>query len=321
VTTTQAVEAVEAYINEVRERLADVPDEERVDLLDDVAAHVREIAEEFGADQIRDRLGSPEEFTDELRASAGYAPPAEHAAGLSPSLWSRMRSWLDKHVRTAANRALWRNLEPGWFVLRGVMAGFALSRLTRSGAFAVVVMIAGAVASYRLGERRPSPQRVLARRARIAAELLLVVVALGLFNDSRHDRYVYVDGGPSGYGGDPCLRDSAGRAIGNLYAFDPSGAAIPRFFLTDQAGRPIDNLCPQEAPDVTGEPAETTYARDTNGNPVYGVFPRQQQHLQRDATTGEITKSPVSPPAVVFPQLSPTVSESTTTTEAPAPQP
>jgi uncharacterized membrane protein len=298
------LDAVEAYINEVRERLADVPEEDRVDLLDDVAAHVREIADEFGAEALHERLGTPEEFTTELRASAGYgAPTGSEEAPPAPSRLRRSVRWIDSTFRTDANRALWRKLEPGWFVLRGVLAGFLVSRVTGAGGFGVVLMAAGAVASYRLGDRRPATQKPSVRRLRVAAEVGLALVALATLHSSS-DRIIYVDSGGPAFAGDPCLRDGTGQPIGNLYAFDPQGQLIPQFFLTDQAGRPIQNLCP-DAVTKNGYPVGTEYVRDVNGAPVYGVFPRKQTATNFDQETNTMTKEPVVPPAVVFPQLSP----------------
>jgi hypothetical protein len=316
--TSTHVDLVESYINEVRERLADVPEEDRVELLDDVASHVREIADEFGADELETRLGSPAAFTDELRASAGYASEPD-AAAPSPSLLRRSLASLNAAVRTDANRELWRKLEPGWFVVRGLLFGYVLWSATgaHDDLLRLLVLLAAAVVSFKLGERRPATQATWLRRARIGAEVALVVVALAAL-DSKSDRVVYYDSGGS-IERDPCLRDSAGRPIGNLYAFDPSGQLIPQFFLTDQAGRPIDNLCPDQVT-IDENGVDTSYARDVNGAPVYGVFPRKQNQAVMSPDGQTMTPKPVAPPAVVFPQLAPPTSAAPAATEE-TPQP
>ncbi|HUR78363.1 MAG TPA: hypothetical protein VMZ22_10475 [Acidimicrobiales bacterium] len=322
--TTHEADVVEAYVNEVRNRLADVPEEDRAELLDDVAAHVREIADEFGVDSLRDRLGTPAEFTSELRASAGYGA----AINSNQPLRSRQfMAWLDRHVRTEASRALWRKLEPGWFVVRGVLFGYFVLMLTgadpalvpslgNNQLFGLFILLAGAVVSFRLGERRPSAQPKWLRRARVLGEIALVVFAAGYLGDAARTRTVYFDSGPAGVSHvDGCLRDASGQPIANLYAFDPTGQLIPKFFLTDQAGRPIQNLCPEQTT-RNGMPVETEYARDVHGAPVFGVFPRAQTTARVEDQTGQVVKEPLVPPAVVFPQLAPV-----TTQAPPAEQP
>jgi hypothetical protein len=98
---------------------------------------------------------------------------------------------------------------------------------------------------------------------------------------------------------------------------DSSGKLIPQFFLTDQAGRAIDNLCPDQTDaEKPNGPARTTYARDINGAPVYNVFPRAQQRAtSTDPMTGEsLGSAPVPPPAVVLPQIAPPNAQPSDTT-------
>ncbi len=305
--TTTPVDDVEAFIAAVKERLAGVPDEERAELLDDVAAHVREVADEFGSDQLTERLGTPEQFSEELRASAGYAPTDEALAPPTAKPGAVRRLWAKTTGRlgTDANRELWRKLEPGWFVVRGALFGAFIFSATgaNGGVLLLAVAIACAVASFKLGERRPATQTKWVRWARITGEVGLVLFGLTLLNNGSSTRTVYYDSSV-GYERDPCLRDSAGRAISNLYAFDAAGQMIPQFFLTDEKGRPIDSLCPGEQ---SGGQVQTTYVRDVNGAPVYNVFPREQKTPIIDPQSGTVTGSkPVPPPAVVLPNITPT---------------
>jgi hypothetical protein len=316
VSTTQHIDdAVETYIEAVRAGLTDVPEEDRVELLEDVAGHVREIADEFGPEDLEARLGTPQQFTEELRASAGYGPIEEVVPEPAPRI-SRVRVWLDDHVRTEANRALWRKLEPGWFAVRGAAIVYVLvSAVHAPEPVGFAAIVAGAVASLTLGDRRVTQPKWISR-ARIAGEVAFVVFAVVLLHNASH-RVQYIDYGGNATQFHPCLRDSGGRPIGNLYAFDRAGQAIPQFFLTDENGRPIDNLCPDQSLH-NGKPVQTDYAHDVNGAPVYGVFPRKQVEATPIPTENgvTITTTPVAPPAVVFPQLAPP------TTEAPAqPQP
>ncbi len=314
-TTHPKVDEVEAFIAAVKERLAGVPDEERAELLDDVTAHVREVADEFGPDQLMERLGTPEHFSEELRVSAGYAPndEADLAGAKSPGPLLRWWNNANDRLGTEGKRELWRKLEPGWFVVRGALFGLFVLMVTgvdadalpRLGVVGMAVLAAGAVVSFKLGERRPATETALKRAARITAEAALVVLGLAFLSDASERQVVYYDSQAGPYERDPCLRDSAGRAISNLFAFDTSGQLIPQFFLTDQKGRPIDNLCPDQAAANQFGPAQTTYTRDVNGAQVFNVFPRQQQQGMPDPITGALTWSPLAPPAVLFPQLAP----------------
>ena len=72
-TTTGLPPELEAYLAAVRTTLADLAPEERDDLLGEVQAALLEAAGE-GDGPIAARLGPPEEFAAELRASAGLDP-------------------------------------------------------------------------------------------------------------------------------------------------------------------------------------------------------------------------------------------------------
>ncbi|MEY2470370.1 MAG: hypothetical protein QOF21_3068 [Actinomycetota bacterium] len=315
-TTTHSMSAVDAYIADVRGHLADLPDEERGELLEDVAAHVQEVANEHGVENLRERLGSPEAFADELRTSAGYAARETSRRAGAVRRWRALLP--DKMPERVA--PVWEKLEPAWWLARGVFLALLVltasdtghgivPRIGSSYFLGLIVLIVAAAASYRLGERRPATQTVRLRKARIIGEVSLAVFGFFFLLQAANPevRYVSYDNGAAAQ--DPCLRDSAGRAIGNLFAFDSTGKLIPQFFLTDQAGRGIDNLCPDQADgDRPGGPAQTSYARDANGAPIYNVFPRAQQRPTAiDPSTGQPTASePVPAPAVLFPQIATT---------------
>ena len=307
--TTHPTDVVEAYIADVKARLSGVPEDEQNELLDDVAAHVREVADEHGPEQLRERLGTPEQFGDELRASAGFAPPVA-------TVQDKARRRVDMLRDTKAWRwivAEWPRVEPAWWLARGVFFVWLATgivggntRLIPDSPFGALALIAGAAASYALAARRPADQAASLRKIRIGAELALAVFAVYFVANAQQTHYVYYDSGSNAYQPDPCLRDSAGRAISNLYGFDLNGRLIQKFFLTDQAGRPIDNLCPDQVEAPGGGQVQTQYSRDANGAPVYNVFPRAQQRIATNEMTGaQEPAGPIVPPAVVFPHVDP----------------
>ncbi|OXM53445.1 DUF1700 domain-containing protein [Amycolatopsis alba] len=80
--STQNPTAVRVYLARVRSALADLPESEVEEILEDVRPHLAEMEAELGdnpkVDALIERLGSPESYAAELRASGGYPPrPAE----------------------------------------------------------------------------------------------------------------------------------------------------------------------------------------------------------------------------------------------------
>lgn len=71
--------AVRDYLARVRTALDDLPDAEIEEIVEDVRPHLQEIAAELGedarVDSMIERLGSPESYAAEIRASGDYPPP------------------------------------------------------------------------------------------------------------------------------------------------------------------------------------------------------------------------------------------------------
>lgn len=95
---TQANTEVQHYLDAMRGALADLPAAEVGEIMDDAGAHVVEVAEEMGDEftlaALIDRLGTPQAYAQELRAAAGYPPPAPATpAGIGPVLLARFTLW------------------------------------------------------------------------------------------------------------------------------------------------------------------------------------------------------------------------------------
>ena len=84
--------AVRVYLARVRTALADLPASEIEEILDDVRPHLAEIEAELGegarVEGLIERLGTPESYAAELRASGGYPPPAESVSSGGPKVKS-----------------------------------------------------------------------------------------------------------------------------------------------------------------------------------------------------------------------------------------
>jgi uncharacterized membrane protein len=93
--------AVRVYLARVRTALADLPASEIEEILDDVRPHLAELEAELGAgarvEALIERLGTPESYAAELRASGGYPPAAEGAtqvvATTTPGLAKPRIAW------------------------------------------------------------------------------------------------------------------------------------------------------------------------------------------------------------------------------------
>ncbi|HEX6235498.1 MAG TPA: hypothetical protein VFZ63_20380 [Jiangellaceae bacterium] len=68
--------AAASYVDAVRDALADLPDDEVAEVVEDVAEHLEQVMAELGGDAseaaLEDRLGTPEQYAAELRAAAGF---------------------------------------------------------------------------------------------------------------------------------------------------------------------------------------------------------------------------------------------------------
>jgi hypothetical protein len=88
---------VATYLAEVRAELSDLPPGELEDVLDDVSGHLTEVAAEFEeqptAAGLRERLGTPREYADELRTAAGYPPQTAAPKGKDQSIGQSALRW------------------------------------------------------------------------------------------------------------------------------------------------------------------------------------------------------------------------------------
>lgn len=336
-TTTTSAAALDAdrYLKEVAPHLEALPEEERAELLEDLAQHLREIAAEEGA-PLRERLGPPEDYAAELLASAGVTPQGR----ARPRLVNRGVASFERLKRSMVGEELVRLapvLAPAWWIGRAYLAVLLLGAVDRGGFSGGIPVphLAGSPAlgllgvalaipvSVRLGQRRlPRAGRL----AVVAGNVVLALFALSLLgtgSSSAADVGVYYRDSPTErFGG--CLTNGDGERITNLYAYDAEGRLLDPVLLYDQAGRPIDNLCPEH--DDRGRRLSTEYRRDLNGAPVINAFPRRQSafvqrgpSMSRPGFTDPDPTVPVTPPAVVIPRLATTTTIATTTTVAPAP--
>jgi hypothetical protein len=252
VTTTTRSREAEDYLGRVAAALADLPDDDRRDVLEEVAGHVDEVAGESEAPLVA-RLGSPEDYAAELRASAGL-PAAERGTG--PLVRERLRQLRERPAVRAARDFL-GSLRPAWWVLRawvlvGLVAmwpgqttptwGDAMPLVPRVGTplVGLLVLLAVVVASVQVGRRDRSlsaGQQLAVRVVNLGAALMLLPVMASV-GAAGHPDYVYVDSEPVTVVPHEGVY-SAGEQVWNIYAYDAAGTMLHDVRLFTQDGTPL----------------------------------------------------------------------------------
>lgn len=124
--------AVRVYLARVRTALADLPASEVEEILEDVRPHLAELEAELGegarVEALIERIGTPESYAAELRASGGYPPAGEGAAARVPA------------AGLAKPRIAWWGLLLSALAL-GVLA-FGVAVVGRVGALAGLLLVA-----------------------------------------------------------------------------------------------------------------------------------------------------------------------------------
>ncbi len=274
--TTVVPTQVAIYLAAVREALGDLGPDERDDLLVEVEASLIETAGEDDR-PIAARLGPPEDFAAELRASAGL-PPAASARPSDPGLVGAVRTAVAEartHPRVRSAERVLGELAPIWWLVRGYVAFVLVARLlgagwsyddpafprigrggSGAGVLTAVVLgaaVAGSIAVGLRGRRRGRP----ASRAVAVANVILAVAAVPAvahLTHARSDQFpVYVT--PAGLGvptpptapspkaaavAPGLLRD--GKPVVNIYPYSRDGRLLHDVILFDQNGAPLDVL-------------------------------------------------------------------------------
>jgi hypothetical protein len=293
---------VARYATAVRAAFADLPGPDRELLLEDLEDHLQEVAAEAGP--LEERLGRPEAYAAELRASAGL-PAVVPGAGGEAGPWLR-RTWgaqqlerlwaaVSTHPASRSTLDFLPELRPAWWVVRGYLAvqavavalaplaggnglSFPVPRLFGSVVLGLLATAAAVAGSVRLGRAGPGEARWPALtgigNAALALFAVFLVLELGSSeaNDDHGPAYVVTSAGPVAG-----LR-SGGREISNIFPFDADGKPLRDVSLIDQDGRPV------VATHFDDEYLEREVPLDRHGNEVRNRYPQVQHQI--DPATG-----------------------------------
>lgn len=321
--TTVATLEIESYYDRVRTALAGLAPQLRDDLLEDLPDHLAEVLAE-GDGSLRDRLGEPEAYAEELRAAAGVEDDAvPHALGVHRALELGLARATDlgRRFDLQAGRLvgyprlvdLLRAVGPGWWVLRGwLVAQFIcgtdttwnslIPRLGSSGLGGLLCTIAAIAASVWIGRRSTGftawPRRIMAAASTVIALWAVLVLA------NAADATTSYSGSADSY------IAPYGPEITDLYVYDKDGNAVVGARLFDQDGNPIQigatycldgNVATGAGPDGTA--TEWTYPLCPTSTGPFRSGP------------GPLPATATAPPTASFaPSGSPTTSQGTTPT-------
>jgi len=271
--TTTDQPDVAAYLAAVRSELADVPVDERDDLLAEVEASLLDAADESDA-PIAARLGPPTDFAAELRAAAGLATPATSR----PRRSRLIDAWRGPRAESA-RRAL-VELAPLWWVARAFVVVAALAWFVGaswsvsvpivprigSAQLGLVLLLLAIAGSLALGIRERRGGR--AGRVSVSLNVLLALVAvptvvglLDRLSDGPPTVYAFVETPTSVPG---LALD--GAPVENVYPYSRDGRLLLDVLLYDQSANPI-NVRP------TSNDPERRVLRSNTGAELYNSFP------------------------------------------------
>jgi hypothetical protein len=261
--TTASIE-VRDYLAAVSRELADLPADERDDLLEDLDSHLHEVIAD-GEGSLEQRLGPPEQYAAELRASAGLSASDRSTASVlhraitslsASTTWRRTA----EHRWTRVTLEFLPQLRPAWWIVRaclavGLIAGLFHDRGYREGSFnghgiidlfrdsgawpggwptpyvAIILLLIAIPISITIGRRAfVGVARWLVAAANVFAIAMLVPAFIALGGQPN-----YFQSGPSVL---PGLVNN-GSPVTNIYPYDAQGQPLDKVRLYDQDGQPL----------------------------------------------------------------------------------
>lgn len=195
------------YIESVEARLSGLPEVDQSDLIADLTSHLQEVLTEGSADDLHQRIGSPEAYADEFLLTIGVEDRPEEAK--MGRVIGRWMASLRRGFSTGGWVRRWlTEMTPAWWALRGLAVGLLLgwdalqvgddaaSPFGRT--LAVVLIVAAISASMLMGNRH---SRGLGWRwtgyGFTVAGLVAAVVFMSLLNhtisDYRNQVFEYSD--------------------------------------------------------------------------------------------------------------------------------
>jgi len=329
-TSSSDLDNVARYAAAVRAALADLPAQERADLLEDLEDHLTEVASESDV-PLTQRLGSPEQYAAELRSAYGAR---------TGELPRRYQVVLAALRRTATYRAVadfLPQLRPAWWILRGYLAvlvltavfqtwrdGFISLRLipyplTSRGLLQLVATVVAIWISIATGRRRLAVSRGWRSAALFANGLVALAALPPLLNMSASL------GSPYHFSGSGARFSSSGpryavcqpqdrppvvvtqlAAVTNIYAYSRDGKPLQDVLLYDQNGQPVQVLGGVgKGAAGKGQPVTARYPTGADGQPIMNAYPLTEAGADGSTVPAPRVAIPPFPTATPTPSPSP----------------
>lgn len=246
--TAHAQTTAENYLDRVRILLSDLPEEERAELVQDLAAHLEEIDQL----EIETELGTPEEFVAEFRAMAGLGEHRAQEPGAFDRLARRVARYR-AHPTVERIRVHWQQARPVWVGIRGwlfvaLLAAIYADRLAfrrfpipqvEGSPLGGLIAVAALTALSVIAARRTLSGNSMWRLANVSFNVAVIwLLAISLAGG-----VLYTDRGVSSR--EEAVTQAIIEDIGmilpqDLTATTPDGEPIDAVRLYDENGQPVD---------------------------------------------------------------------------------
>jgi hypothetical protein len=295
-----------AYLTRVTQGLADLPAEEREEMVQDLEAHLSELEDE----EVESTLGTPEAFVEEFRQSAGLGYPSQ----VSRSRRARAREDLNLLAARLSQVTHWQTIRPMWVWTRGWLlvcawsflydyegfSRFPIPSVAQSSGYGLVLVAAATTLSVWLDDAPPGRRWRPIGSAVFSAISGLALIGM-LLNPMPTLSEVAQQYENQAYTGQ--LTGPDGNAITNIHAFDLEGNPVD-VLLFDQDGRPLMTLPSyvyEEDYGIAQEPyyygdGTVIFQRDQYGRIIPNLYPLELTGYDEHGNL-----QPVPPPSLGFP--------------------
>jgi hypothetical protein len=251
---------IAGYVVAVRAALAGLPPETIDELVEDLPEHLAEVQAE-GTGTLRERLGDPETYASELRATAGFVggfPDPPRKSGwvtreeIRENAEPLIRGLKQADLRVGAVIGYEKAsdflilLRPAWWLLRGYLFAMAITYFFDSGrshgllprlgdsTLLAIIWLAGCLAvSIAVGQKALGWSK-WPRYALRAGTVVLVLFAISGFVSADRDTHYYDSYTVGDYGG-----GNPYSGVQDVYVYDSQGHLVQGARLFDQDGSPI----------------------------------------------------------------------------------
>jgi hypothetical protein len=294
-----------AYLAKVAEGLADLPVEDREEVVQDLEAHLAELDD----DEVEATLGPPEVFVAEFRQSAGLV---ESETVSTPGIVERLRARLEEWSARLSEMTHWQSFRPVWLWARGWLlvsawsllydiegfSRFPIPSIGGSSLTGLVLVVGATLLSLWLDAGTQQARSIGSVVFSVAAGWALVGMLLNPLPTyaELHGEEIYIDR----------LTGPDGSWVENIYAYTLEGEQVD-VLLFDQSGRPLLSLPTHAYEEAEFAPnAEVihydsravAFARDQFGRVIPNLYPLQL------STYDEIGRLvPMPPPSLGFPTI------------------